>query len=311
MEDICSFVNIQKYQNNTEFSQLENYTTELFVFLLNYLKRKKSPILKEILYEFEFRNEIDYEDLEIHTQYRFSYENGAIVDISIFDILIKHKEIKTIIEVKVDSALNKYERDGKTLNQIEYYERIPDVQNVYLLSKRIVKIEKPENRILWSKIHGIINASNDFVVENFAKYLEANGMDSITKLNKDDLTALISISSFHALSKLLLEAWPYDYDESYSLTPLNISIKNGYLGCYIKKGDEKLIWVGIGGQKDGILLSEILNEDIRKGLKEKGEDEWALGSLDLNDIVNRGTFEDQKVAVNEWYWAILKELEKI
>jgi hypothetical protein len=64
MEDIYSFVNMQKYQDKTKPIQLENYTTELFVFLLNYLKHKKSPVLQKILYEFGFRNKFDYVNLE-------------------------------------------------------------------------------------------------------------------------------------------------------------------------------------------------------------------------------------------------------
>jgi hypothetical protein len=310
MKDIYSFVNMQKYQDKTKPIQLENYTTELLVFLLNYLKHNKSPILKKILSEFGFRNKFDYVNLEIHTQQLSCYDdNRAITDIS-----IEYKKKKTIIEVKINSGLNSYERNGKILNQIEYYEEIPDVQNVYLLSKRMLKIEKPKNRILWSKIYSIINTSTnepkDFVLANFAKYLEVNGMDSI-KLKEDDLTALISISSFHTLNKLLVEAWPDDYDSSYSLTSLNISYKRGYFGCYIKKDDTKLIWIGIGGEKDGKLWSEILDVNIKKRLQAKGEDEWALGSLDLNDIVSCETFEDQKIAVNDWYWEILENLKII
>jgi hypothetical protein len=312
VEDSYSFVNIQKYQNKTKAIQLENYTTELFVFLLNYLKHKNSPILKKILHEFGFKNEVNYDNLEIHTQHILPYYDDKVI----VDILIKYKKIKTIIEVKINSGLNNYERNGKILNQIEYYEGISDVRNVYLLSKRILKIEKPENRILWSKIYSIINVSEDlvlakdFVLANFAKYLEENGMDSI-KLNEDDLTVLISVSSFHTLNKLLVEAWPYDYDKSYSLTSLNISVKRGYFGCYIKKGDRKLIWIGMGGEKDGMLWTEILDENIKKHLKAKGKDAWALGSLDLNLIVNCETSEDQKIAVCDWYCEILEKFKNI
>jgi hypothetical protein len=305
MEDIYSFVSMQKYQDKSE-----NHTTELFVFLLNYLKHKQSPVLQKILYEFGFKNKFDYGNLKIHTQQLLCYDDNR----AITDILIEYKKKKTIIEVKINSGLNSYERDGKILNQIEYYEEIPDVQNVYLLSKTRLKIEKPKNRLLWSKIYNIINTltnePTDFVVANFAKYLEVNGMDSI-KLNEDDLAVLISISSFHTLNKLLVESWPDDYDSSYSLTPLNISVKSGYFGCHVKKDDTKLIWIGIGGEKDGKLWSEILDDNIKKRLKAKGEDEWALGSLDLNDIVNRETFEDQKIAIKDWYLEILKKLKII
>ncbi|MDR2247869.1 MAG: hypothetical protein LBE17_14560 [Treponema sp.] len=297
MKDNYSFVNIRKRQD-----KLEDYTTELFVFLLNYLKYNNSPILEKILYEFGFRNKVDFDNLEFYTQQRLSHHDTKVI----VDILIKYKTIKTIIEVKINSPLNMYKRNGKELKQIEYYEGIPDVQNVYLLSKRVLKIKKPENRILWSKVYSIINASDDFVVANFAKYLEEKGMGSI-KLNEDDLMALISVSSFNTLNKLMVEAWPDDYDELYSLTSLSISPKKGYIGWYIKKDDERLIWMGIGGEKDGAIWTEILDEDIVECLKAEGEDEWALGSLDLNDIVNCETFEDQKIAVNDWFWEILEK----
>jgi hypothetical protein len=78
-----------------------------------------------------------------------------------------------------------------------------------------------------------------------------------------------------------------------------------------KQGDRKLIWIGIGQEKGEKLWAEIVDENIVKRPKAKREDEWVLGSPDLNGIVNRETFEDQKIAVNEWYWEILEKLKII
>jgi hypothetical protein len=306
MKDVDSFINILKYQSKTGILQIENYTTELFVFILNYLKYKKNPILKKILENFGFENNVDYECLEINTQTRsLDYD-----DLVIFDILMTYKKCKKIvIEVKVDSGL-RYYRNGQ--NQIEYYGDKKGIDNVYLLSKKMIKIENPEKRILWSMIYRIISPvkEEDFVIANFVKYLEVNGMCS-NKLNSGILDGLLAINNFYDLDRLLSEAWPEDFDNSYSIGSLGISIKEKYCGSYIKKGDKNIIWIGQGGEDGGYLLTQILDKYIKDGLESEGKDEWFLGALDLNEIVNYDTVEEQKNAINEWFWGLLERYKKI
>jgi hypothetical protein len=136
MNEYDSFVNILKYQDTTKIIQLENYTTELFVFVLNYLKFNDSLLLKNLLKKFGFLNDIDEKKISIKTQYRMVIGDNK----GIPDIFIEYDKKKIIVEVKVDSNLNFYEVDGKLINQIEYYENIRNIDQVYLLSKRILEI---------------------------------------------------------------------------------------------------------------------------------------------------------------------------
>jgi hypothetical protein len=93
MNDYNSFVNIFKYLDNSENTPLENYTTELFVFVLNYLKHSKSlqlnKILKNILYEFGFCYNLDFKILQINTQLSLETDEGEKV---IPDIVITYNK---------------------------------------------------------------------------------------------------------------------------------------------------------------------------------------------------------------------------
>jgi hypothetical protein len=301
LEAYYSFVNILKYHDSTNLTQLENYTTELFVFVLNYLVNKNRRILIKLLKEFGFSENTDVEKLHISTQCNMDVGGNKAIP----DILIEYKGKNTIIEVKVDSNLNFYSYKNRLIDQIEYYENIKNINSVFLLSKRLIKIKKNGNRILWSRIYTIINNTNDFVLNNFAKYLEENGMGNY-KLTKNIFNAVSSIENLYALLK---EAWIYDeYD--YTFSPMEFS-KKGWVSCYISNQKKKhLFWIGqLGG--DECLCAELMDNDIKKQLKNyEFLEGWKFDTLNLKEIINLRTFEDQKVSVNNWYRKMMKKLTK-
>ncbi|GBU28089.1 hypothetical protein R84B8_01647 [Treponema sp. R8-4-B8] len=300
-EDEYSFVNIKKYQDTVKKTQLENYTTELFIFMLRYLKTKKNKILSKILKEFGFYGNLKYNKIIISSQCKMEVNK-------IPDILIEYNKKKIVIEVKIDSNLNTYQIKNKVIDQIEYYKKIKGIDKVYLLTKRLLTIKNIENRILWSKIYTIINCENDFILKNFARHLEENGMATY-RLTNDIFNALSSIVN---LSSLLIDSWIYDKYEKFSVSPIEVSKKRGWLACYIKNTKkENLFWLGLTDEK--ILYAELLNKKYLKILEDKKYkyiEGWAFDKLNLSDIVNMKTYEEQANTINKWYLKIMTKLEK-
>jgi hypothetical protein len=296
-------VNLLKYQDTSKITQLENYTTELFVFILNYLKCNDPLLIKNIMSKFGFPNNINEKNLLISTQHRMVMDGKEVIP----DIFIEYNNRKIIIEVKVDSNLNIYDFNGKSINQIEYYEKVSNIE-VYLLSKRILKIKNVKNRILWSNIYEIINNTNDFVLNNFIEHLEEHGMATY-KLTKGILNAFSSIEN---LQSLLEQSWIYDeYD--YSFTPINISKRWGALSCYIKNNMKKhIFWVG-QYKDDKNLYFELVDKKIMQKLISDNYnffEDWAFDVFNLEEIIGLSDFDNQKIVLNNFFKKMMKKLEK-
>jgi hypothetical protein len=168
-------------------------------------------------------------------------------------ILLLHI-IKKIIEVKVNSSLKD--------QQLESYEKVRGISDVYLLSKYITNIENHENRILWSKIHSIINNTEDFVLLNFKKHLEKNGMYSYPPINDNifDETLSLSTPSVKILEELMKQAWPYDKYPSYVVSSCR-KWKN-WIRFFIKEKNKKknILWIGLK-EESYELWAEIIDKE--------------------------------------------------
>ncbi|MCL2185454.1 MAG: hypothetical protein FWB86_06345 [Treponema sp.] len=309
MNDIDSFVKILKYQNTSKVLQLENYTTELFVFVLNYLKYCKSIILVWILNLFKIKIKDDFKNLNITTQQNFCVGDNECI----LDILIEYKGKKTVIEVKIDSRLNSYSYNGKEINQIDYYKNIKGINAVYLLSKRIISIKNPEYRIIWSRISDLVGGTNDFILKNFYRHLEENDMASY-KLAKRHINSISSaLRSINIIEKLLIDNWPYDI-YNYSVKPINVSLKNGWVGSYIYNDKkEQLFWVGIINDDSQYIYIQLLNSKLKKKLGEKkyGNIEGCFDRLDIENIAALDNSEDQRDAIYNWYIKVMNKLERL
>ena len=310
MYDNDSFVRILKYQNSSKVLQLENYTTELFVFILNYLKYCKSIILIWILNLFGIKIKNDFKNLFITTQQIDGYDDYECR----LDILIEYKGKKTIIEVKIDSKLNNYSYKGKEINQQEHYEKIKGISAVYLLSKRIISIKNPENRILWSSISELVGGTNDFILKNFYIFLEENDMASY-KLAKRHINSISSaIKSINVLGNLLIDNWPYDV-YNFSIRPIAISKKeDGYIGCRIlDEKKEEMFWVGMIYDDLQYIYIELKNEKIKKKLGDKKYNilEGCFDRLDIENIVELESGEEQRKIIYNWYIKVMKKLERL
>jgi hypothetical protein len=309
LDDYCSFIKILKYQDTSKMTQLENYTTELFVFIINYLKYKKSKLFVKIMNIFDLNVKTDFNNLYITTQKSIDFENKNLIP----DIFIEYNGKKIIIEVKVDSKLNNYSYKNKEINQIEYYEKIKGIDKVFLLSKRILNVKRPENRILWSNIHEILNINNDFIIKNFITHLEENGMSS-NKITKENINSISNaISSLEILDSLLKESWPDDEYNNYSVTPMQIIKKEGRIQCYVNNDkDERLFWIALY-QGDTYLYISLENQKIKDKLDEKQYSivQGCFSRLNIDNILKFKTNEKQKIVINNWYKKIMKKLMKL
>jgi hypothetical protein len=260
-------------------------------------------LLNNLLKKFGFADNIDGKKLYIKTQHRMIIDGNEVIP----DIFIEYNKRKIIIEVKVDSNLKFYDADGKNVNQIEYYKNIRSIDQVYLLSKRILEIKNIENRILWSNIYDIINNTNDFVLNTFIRHLEEHGMATY-KLTKGIFNALSSIEN---LQSLLEQSWIYDkYD--YSFTRMQVSNRKGWLACYIKNTKkEHLFWVG-QFKEDNHLYFQLLDKKIIKKLKKDNYeyfDDWAFDVFNLEEIIGLSDFDSQKLALNSFLKKMMKKCE--
>ena len=168
-----------RYVQTENSSQLENYATEMLVLILCYLKSdegKFSDINKQIAELLEF-SEADYTNARFETQKShadFSCEINNKVLIPDISVYVKDK-LHTIIEVKIDQGLNQYTKeDGKTINQLEAYASIKDVQKVILLSKNNEEYETKNNKIKFIRWHEIYEKlgtiQSDFIISHYLQF---------------------------------------------------------------------------------------------------------------------------------------------
>ena len=169
-----------RYVQTENSSQLENYATEMLVLVLCYLKsneEKFSTLNEQIAELLEFSVD-DYKNVRFETQKRYTNFELKIIEVEklIPDISVYVKDkLHTIIEVKIDQGLNQYTKeDGKTINQLEAYASIKDVQKVILLSKNNEEYETKNNKIKFIRWHEIYEKlgtiQSDFIISHYLQF---------------------------------------------------------------------------------------------------------------------------------------------
>jgi len=208
----------------------ENFTTESFVYLLDFSKRNKTPLFSQFMKILGKEINLDnYGRYEINTQKSFFDFNS---EKCIPDISIETEEEIFFIEVKIESSLNIYltkDEEGrkKIIDQVQKYQGIESLKkkNIYLLTKYSCNLsfenyDDYKKNIKWTEIYELLNfyKSNsdieNFLILEFKKYLEEkkmatkkvsyellNGMESITNLLKQLESALENISYKYNVGK--------------------------------------------------------------------------------------------------------------
>jgi len=303
-----TFIKMLQYKEKEGKTQLENYITELFVFILEYLISKNDTIANNILYEFGFNNKTDFKSLSINTQKTFYAGDTKVIP----DIVIEDKSKITIIEVKVDSEINHYNIDNHSINQIELYKKIDNVnknvKNVFLLTKKMVVVDNLEkDKIkLWSSIYEFFKNSKDFVIKKYLVFLEEYEMSSV-KLTKDVLHLADTAKSFQLLIK---ESWGYD---EYKLS-FGHAIE--WIGFYVKypKGKNKrnsnLFWIGQYKSNPEIVFKiedEIFLNKLLKHSRGIVDDYGSVSKISLNELIKQEDGNKQKEMLKEWFVDIMEK----
>jgi hypothetical protein len=269
------FSKIFKYTATISKTPLENYCTEIFVYIFRKLIGKKDKMAYEILRLFGFNDmsDKDLESIKIITQKKYYAESRSVIP----DITINLHNNNNIIEVKVNSGLRRYRIKTRTIDQIELYKKITDIKinEVFLLSKYSAfsgSLNK-ENNVLWSQIHSILTKSENEVIKNYLLFLEENGMkSSIVEEGAEN-----AISSISAILSLIEDSWT---DNKYKLG--KCEIERDYFGYYLdNKNNKSVAWIGqLSEMKDYIVFEPLEDAKMIKNAKEIFEKKNAVIEMD-------------------------------
>ena len=238
------FSQAYKYVETENSSQLENYATEMLVFILKYLKHydafsetneKIADLLGFCKDEYK---DVSFKTQQYHTEFSQKIDDikTLIPDISVY----KNDNLHTIIEVKINQGLNIYKKseENKDINQLEAYASIDGVQKVILLSKYNEVYVKDDNikNILWSQIYEALEKEKaDFVISNYLHFLDEHDMKKQIPLKELKMDILQYLGSFYSL---LHNAWGQANIKEFYLSENTYAYKWG-LGFYIKKTGDK------------------------------------------------------------------------
>ena len=219
-------------------SPIENYTTEMFVFLWEYVnnteslsdvaQKLSSLFIKEGEKIKSIKTQVSYEKF-INEKCKPKDQVFAIPDIS---INLKSGKI-IVVEVKVDQNLNTYlNSEDVEFDQIDYYQNIENVERVYLLSKNDIDRGKDTNKYRWRDIYSILKKEeSNYLIKDFISFLDENGMGEPTPLKMNDNDFLKVIKGF---SSLLHDAWQKCNISKYYLSKNTYATDTGF-GYYIKE----------------------------------------------------------------------------
>jgi hypothetical protein len=298
------FVKLFKYSPQ-KLTPLENYMTEAFVFLLNYLKSINNKMVYEILDLFGI---LRGKQINISSQTKIQDKKH------IPDICIETGNIISIVEVKVNSNLNKYKYKGRNINQYELYSREYANANIFLLTKHLVFENNipDKNKVLWVQIFQILEESDDYFVKSFLYFLEENGMASV-KLDESILTAIRSIIQWKSLIE---DSWRYG--DNFSLSPIALNMQGDeyWIRYFVKdkKRKQKILYIGIISSEPENLYVYLARRDLKQykdlyGKKNKA-DETLLDFYNLKKLfLMEG--DQQKSEIEKFFKKIMEDKLKI
>lgn len=306
------FGEIFKYRQSKHQSPLENYCTEIFVYILRKLIDTKNDLSFKILELFGLYNlsKEDLENIKIITREKHYCKDRIVYP----DIIIKFNDKINIIEVKVNSGVRNYSiKKNKIINQLKLYKQITDIKinDVFLLSKHVFfdySIDK-SNKVLWSQIHSLLKNIQNEIINNFTFFLEENSMESyIVEKNAEN-----GINSVYALSVVIQNSLESILPKNYTL---HDEISWEYNGYHVKNNkNESIAWIGqylehheyivfVPTSKNLIKKAKMIYENMRI----LGEDELVFSELKISEITSYSSEKDQIEVIQKWYD---KEIKKI
>ena len=255
----------------------ENFSTELFVYLLKFSLKNKTLLYSNFMNYLGVRvEESDYEKFAIYTQLVFFTEDGKQV---FPDITIETEDELIFIEVKLESGLNYYDIENEenrnvAINQIQLYQTIKTLKekNIYLLTKYFCDLPFEDcsdfrKKLRWQDFYCLIkqyeteDTVEKYLIEEVKKYMEGKNM-SIPKVSYEIMNGMESLKNLIIQMESALEG--INYKRSFGYT---------WLGYYLYFDDYLICFVGTyyDGKK---LLFEVNDENLIKAIKSKDTDEF-------------------------------------
>lgn len=318
------FSKLSKYPTSSDRSPFENFTTESFVYILQYSKDNNTSFLKKFI-QLLGCEEDDYKKIEILTQKSFYAVDNyrPIPDITIINHINEKQEIIFLIEVKVDANLNTYKlKNKKIINQIQLYKSIKEVnkENVFLLSKTHLdqELRKKSKSILWADVAYLmkkeLNKSSNvesFILSEFINFLEENNM-SISKIKGSVEPGLSSITTIMANLAIILNQLNINYYEyTFLLT--------GYCGFKIAKNKNNYLWLGMYCIYPDKICLEVIDPKLEiKAIKGKQTlfskidfgvfSEKIVSFFTMNDLFYKQDETSQQKQITDWLELCLNRL---
>lgn len=275
------FINLSKYKPSQYVTPLENFTTEVFVYILKNLLDTKSFAATKILDLFGIKNP---DKIIISTQTEYKVGEHILRP----DITVESEEEITFIEVKVNSKLRESILGNEGEDQLQDYQKIntaPEQKptKVYSLSKN--SISSPvENNVRWYQIFEILKEieDDDIIVKNFLCFLTENKMGSPTDFTNAVQNLITANQQLIAYLIAIYEDSNFSKNSKYQLG--SVYIENDGIGFYIqdskvkksKKEDDSFFFLGIlPEQEDSIsflVLCDCLKDEFRSN--DKWKQDW-------------------------------------
>jgi hypothetical protein len=266
---------LSKYAPSSAITQAENFFTELFVYLLEYSYEQKIDYWKYFIKLLTNQLPNDNDIFEITTQKIFK-----LPKIVKPDIVIKYKQQIIIIEVKLDSQLNKYVYKNKRIDQIELYQHIPNINSIFVIEKRFnnTKSLEENKHISWYKLGEISKKSKssdpvwDYLIKCFLFLLERNGIMA-AKISKGIVSGINEIKNLMVNISVSLDEYKCTY------TPF--TDPTSWFGYNIKKGNKVIAWVGLSVNNPEYIWFELADDIIIHKTRNKNSH---FRDIDLNDL---------------------------
>jgi hypothetical protein len=306
------FERIFKYKETEKRKPLENYCTEIFVYIIEQLLLNNSISAIKILNLFGIKNytERKLKNIKLSTRNQYVINKSKLIP----DIEIKYGKKRLFIEVKINSGLNYYKDNKKIIDQLARYKMIDNKNNVYSLTKFINNSPAIENnqKVLWSQIYELLENENNEIIKNFLLFLKEHGMEKYNPVGNGVSSAL---QKARDLWYLIGNSWPQEYSEY----ELKDTFCADYIGYWIKFKKKLILWIGqtFESKLNDYIVIEITDNSFIKKLKkqnvelpdETDENENIIFSkIDLKIILKEKSESKQRKILNDW---IRKNIEKL
>ena len=315
------FINLSKYKPTEIVTPLENFTTELFVYVLKDLLQKSDNVGFEILKLFGIDKHENV--LSISTQNEYYVDDRVLrpdIEIDLDDRII-------FIEVKVNSHLHPSILKRNLKDQLEDYQQIffPSRKTiVYSLTKLKVS-SKVKTNIRWYSISKIIKKleGTNQILDNFISFLEAYNMSEQEAMKSDTENLMTTYLSFFEYLQEIFNVSKFAQNPKYKYGVDYVN-KFGF-GFFImdsnkkksKNEEDAFYFLGILPPYKNEISFQVLNHLLKE---KKWNKDWVkdaagahpiIKKINISDITKHEDFDKQIEIGVQWLDGIYDSLKSI